>query len=909
MFAILPLRHVPTPHDRPRGRVVGALMLLAVASAGCGSKSSAPPGGSSPDGSVSASDLDGAVGSNDTAFDGKSPELRACADAGTPWSDPGLGSPTPDPALENAIHHFFAIRVVDDTATPIVGATLTTTNQTVYTTDKNGAVAYYEPGLMDTDVWFHPACAGYSYPADALGSVGTALHPIEGAGATIKMTRTGGATVPNVGDLQTRLLAGPVPGPAQCFAIRAIDSVTTRGIPLVKLVPAAGDAQWSDSQGIVAYCNPDFVGKTVTFAVTSDGYALASGAQVTLTTMAGGSQTIAMVREYPAERLYRVTGQGIYRDSVLLGLKTPLANPDINGLVMGQDTPSTFVYGATLYWLWQDTNRVAYPLGNFDVSGATSALPGDGGLSPDLGANSTYFVDSNGFSRGMVDTKADPMTASGAVAGIWLSQIVSVVDPQGQSQIFGSYYANTKVPWNALAQLVPSASMFDYVADYPDGATVPTGRSMLVKDASGTTYAYWSNPVRFPATVAGVTDLAGYEVFSALPASGGTTLATNADGTLAYAWTRGATPVTAATLTAAHVNADQRLDGHVTDITSGAGVQVANDAAMWNDHRKRYSKIIQEEFGTSFLGESWYIEGDTPLGPWAYARKVVSHNDGYTFYNPDVIPYFSEAGGRVIFFDATYTAGFTMLKPTPRYDYNEVMYRLDLDDPRLVLPVAVYATNAGSEPDLVTKKGVQTSDPALSPAFFAYERPAAGALPVAWSGPSCGARRLTVGGQPATDPIFYAMPPKATQTGAPLVALYEYSGPNGAYVYSVNGALAMPGFQRGAAIAAVWPSPIRVALPVADFLGDLVANAGPDQCIPDAGGGTARVTLDASGSRNLAGPITQYAWESAATGCPLATGITANVMLPAGVNDIALRVTDGQGNMSSDNVVVSVGPN
>jgi hypothetical protein len=664
---------------------------------------------------------------------------------------------------------------------------------------------------------------------------------------------------------------------------------------------------------MVAYCNPDFVGQAVAFTVTSDGYALASGTHVTLTAKAGGEQTLAMVREYPGERLYRVTGQGIYRDSVLLGLKTPLANPNINGLVMGQDTPSTFVYGGTLYWLWQDTERAAYPLGNFDVSGATSALPGDGGLSPDLGSNTTYFVDSNGFSRGMVDTKADPMTASGSVAGIWLSQIVSVVDPQGQPQIFGSYYANTKVPWNALAQLSPSASIFDYVADYPDGATIPGGRSTLVKDASGTVYAYWSNPVRFPATVADATDLADYEVFSAFAAGDPTTLATNADGTLAYAWTKGAKPVTPAALMAAHVDADQGLDGHVTDITSGSGVQVANETAMWNEYRKRFSKIIQEQYGTSFLGESWYSEGDTPLGPWVYARKVVTHNDGYTFYNPDIIPYFSEAGGRIIFFDATYTATYTNLTPTPRYDYNEMMYRLDLDDPRLVIPVAVYATGVGTASDLVTKSGIRVTDPAVTPVFFAYDRPAAGSLPVSWSGPSCGVRRLTLGGQPAASPIFYAMPPKAAggaaAAGGPLVALYEYSGPNGAYVYSVDATLTLPGFERGAAIAAVWPSPIRVALPVADFLGDLVANAGPDQCVAASSGANGSVTLDGSGSRDLAGPITGYLWKVATTGCPLATGPNPNVVLPPGVNDLILEVSDALGNVSTDHVVVSVGTN
>jgi hypothetical protein len=891
----------------------GVLSLLAVACAGCGSKASVAPGaGAQPDAATTPSpgtDGGASFDGSSTSADGAGETSTSCDDGGTSWVDPGLGAPVADPALAGQVHQFFAIHVVDGSDAPVVGATLTTTNQTVYTTDQNGNVAYYEPGLVGTDVWFGPACSGYSYPTDGYGNSGTALHPTEGGSATITMTKTGTVTALTVGDLQTRLLAGPVPGPARCFAIRAVDSVTMRGVPLVEFAPAAGEAQWSDSQGMVAYCDPDSVGTTVTFTVTTDGYALASGTTVSLATTAGGSQTVPLVREYAGECLYRVTGQGIYRDSVLLGLKTPLANPDIDGLVMGQDTPSTFVYGGTLWWLWQDTERAAYPLGNFDTSGATSALPGDGGLSPDLGSNTTYFVDSNEFSRGMVDTTADPMAASGSAAGIWLGDIVAVVDPQGQTQIFGNYYANAKTPWNALAELDPTTSTFDYVADYPDGATIPGGRSLLVKDASGITYAYWSNPVRFPATVAGVSDFAALQAFSALPADGGTALATNPDGTLAYAWTAGAAPVTAAALTAAHVDGDQGLDGHVTDIASGAGVQVANDSAMWNDYRKRFSKIIQQQYGTSFLGESWYIEGDTPLGPWVYARKVVTHDDGYTFYNPNIVPYFSEAGGRIIFYDATYTAAYTSLTPTPRYNYNEIMYRLDLDDPRLVLPVAVYTTSTG----LVTKSGVRVGDPSVAPDFFAYDRPAPGAQPVAWNGASCGARRLVVGGQPTTAPIFYAMPVATAGVdagaGPTLVPLYEYSGPNGAYAYSIDPALAMTGYQRGAVIASVLPSPIAVALPVADFLGDLVADAGPDQCVAAPDGGSASVTLDGSGSRDLDGPITGYLWRSAVTGCVLAAGVRADVVLPAGLNDVILETTDAQGSTSADHVLVAVGAN
>ena len=43
-----------------------------------------------------------------------------------------------------------------------------------------------------------------------------------------------------------------------------------------------------------------------------------------------------------------------------------------------------------------------------------------------------------------------------------------------------------------------------------------------------------------------------------------------------------------------------------------------------------------------------------------------------------------QEGGRYIYLEGTYTMAFAGTKtPTPRYDYNQVMYRLDLADERL----------------------------------------------------------------------------------------------------------------------------------------------------------------------------------------------------------------------------------
>ena len=144
---------------------------------------------------------------------------------------------------------------------------------------------------------------------------------------------------------------------------------------------------------------------------------------------------------------------------------------------------------------------------------------------------------------------------------------------------------------------------------------------------------------------------------------------------------------------------------------------------------QRWVMIAVESYGsTSLLGEVWYAEADTPLGPWVYARKIVTH-DKYSFYNPKQHPMFDKDGGRIIFFEGTYTTTFSgNPDPTPRYDYNQIMYQLDLSDPRLALPVAIYEDSVGLRappPRLVTKASPadREATPPRPVAFFAPDRP------------------------------------------------------------------------------------------------------------------------------------------------------------------------------------------
>jgi hypothetical protein len=85
----------------------------------------------------------------------------------------------------------------------------------------------------------------------------------------------------------------------------------------------------------------------------------------------------------------------------------------------------------------------------------------------------------------------------------------------------------------------------------------------------------------------------------------------------------------------------------------------------------------------SAFGEIWYAESDSPYGPWGPAVKVLSHRN-YTFYNPRLHADLSPANAPILLFEGTYTHAFSdNQQPTPRYDYNQMLYRLDLDDAAL----------------------------------------------------------------------------------------------------------------------------------------------------------------------------------------------------------------------------------
>ena len=115
-------------------------------------------------------------------------------------------------------------------------------------------------------------------------------------------------------------------------------------------------------------------------------------------------------------------------------------------------------------------------------------------------------------------------------------------------------------------------------------------------------------------------------------------------------------------------------------------VQMHSGTVQWNAYRKRWIMIAIEhawdKSSPSFLGEVFYSEAESAQGPYRKAVRVATHPK-QSFYNPCHHVFFDQNDGRTIYFEGTYCNTFTTSPATPRYNYNQLMYRLDLGQKRL----------------------------------------------------------------------------------------------------------------------------------------------------------------------------------------------------------------------------------
>lgn len=608
------------------------------------------------------------------------------------------------------------------------------------------------------------------------------------------------------------------------FTIQVTDRQTGRGVPLVELRTTNSMRCWTDSNGIVAFHEPGLMNRDVFFFVESHGYSFPKDGfgfnGVRLKTTPGASATIQIDRLNIAERLYRVTGEGIYRDSILTGWPVPLQNPVLNGQVMGQDSVDTCIYHGRLFWLWGDTGRPSYPLGHFAMAGATSDLPGHGGLDPAIGVNLDYFVDKDGFSRPMCPLKEPGL--------VWLDGLLTVPDKEGRERMVAKYArlkSLDEILERGLAAFNDATRVFEpVIRGDPNFLPCPDFGHAMPVNIDGRPCYYFAIP--FPLTVRmrvearwdDVTDPNRYEVLTALQPD-------SARENAPYRWVR------FGDLTARNASTKARIAGALKrekenvclyDVESGKKVTPHGGSVYFNAYRHKWVMIFVQQWGeSSFLGEVWYAEADTPVGPWAYARKIATHNK-YSYYNPKHHPYFDQAGGRVIFFEGTYSYGFSGSEETatPRYDYNQILYRLNLDDPRLVLPTAVYRVRKGQNDEDYLLRGALAEagrwDSVESVAFYAIEpnRTADGLTAVYVQKVPAGSHRTvrltTEPPEPSAKPLFLALPAVGEQNkNARIVLLYEYRhAGSGQYLYCTELQLQKEGWKREEKpLCRVWRAP------------------------------------------------------------------------------------------------------
>jgi hypothetical protein len=489
-------------------------------------------------------------------------------------------------------------------------------------------------------------------------------------------------------------------GPEEYFAIHVVDDQTGRGVPLVKLQTTNKVRYITDSNGYVAFLEPGLMDQDVYFDISSWGYQareMSFGYRGSvLHTTPGKEAEIKIHRLNIAERMYRLTGEGIYRDTVLLGKKPPIEHGVQDGRVMGSDTVETAIYRGKMYWFWGDTDCPQFPLGNFATSGATSPLPEK--LDLERGIDYTYFVNpGNGFARGMITVESKESLP------IWIDGLMVVPDKSAREHLLCHFVRtkDLKVLEQGLAAFNDDKAIFEQTATQPLDSPLEPGGHPFRAISNGKTYYYFPRPFPIKRVLADyehASDLAAYEGFSCLKPGtewSGDQSQVNRDekGRLNWSWQKGATPIGpeqfSALVKAGQVKGNE-FPYEIKDADTGKAIHAVEVTVAWNPYLKKWTLLCGQLGGESNLGEIWFAVGNAPEGPWSPARKVATHamkKDNNDFYNPMQHPEFMQKGGQIIYFEGTFVTTFSgNPAPTPRYDYNQILYRIDLADPRLALP-------------------------------------------------------------------------------------------------------------------------------------------------------------------------------------------------------------------------------
>ena len=384
--------------------------------------------------------------------------------------------------------------------------------------------------------------------------------------------------------------------PPRFAEIRVIDEDTKRGLPLVALTTVNHIRYVTDNAGRVAFDDPELFGREIFFTVKSHGYEVAKDGfgfrGVRVKPEPGMVTEIRIKRTMIAERLCRLTGEGRYRDTLLLGHKSPIEYGPNAGQVAGQDSVQVAEYKGKRYWFWGDTNRMNYPLGLFRTAGATTALK-----VPDPGAGIAfdYFTDAKtGFARAMMPLKERPEGV------IWMDGVCVVPDEKGGDKLV-CHYSRRK---GLAEQLEHGIAVFDDKTETfvprKELAKGETWRHLsghpFVHDMDGKKWLLCGDPapvVRVPAALAAVLDPDKYEAFTPL----------NENRVIGpWRWQRELPPLDA--VGEADIVKGKRIraeDARYTPTGDGEAVTLHRGTVRWNEYRKKWLLIATQIGGLAGL--------------------------------------------------------------------------------------------------------------------------------------------------------------------------------------------------------------------------------------------------------------------------------------------------------------------
>jgi hypothetical protein len=496
---------------------------------------------------------------------------------------------------------------------------------------------------------------------------------------------------------------------SDCFGIRVIDAETHLGVPLVEFETVHRLRYDSDNLGYVAIDAPELMDREVHFSIRSPGYAFEKDgfgfAGKTLRCKPGTMVTLEIQRTQPAQRLHRATGGAKFVHARRLGV---LVDEVEDGPSVGCDSVLTTRFGNDFLWFWGDTAQLHYPIGgSFHMTGATSAIPDSHGRLSHVNQEVIqdkarqwgleqgpvplkHFVDEKGRARPMAQMPGDGPT--------WLLSLVrfqSLSESDEQSEMLFAPYVKIRSGLQAyrwgFARWDATLDSFVNVKDWDTRPELfPVSQSHAIETMeNGISYVVFCSPfphVRVRAQEELILDPSQYEGFTCL--MDGTKfedrkLDRDSAGVLHYRWRRGTSPLSqeeeVRLVSEGRMQPTERRR-ELIDIDSNEEVTVHNGSVAWNPARSRWCMVFSQLHGKdSVLGNVYYAESlDRETGPWRRAKRIAGHPN-YSFYNPKLHPEFFQERGNVIFFEGTYSHTFSgNPNATPRYDYNQLVYRLDL---------------------------------------------------------------------------------------------------------------------------------------------------------------------------------------------------------------------------------------